>query len=236
MLNKSAPFFVIGIFLTGGLVEHQQFKPKDPLKLTGKVESEVVKKTIQKAIDFLLKEKDGDCWTFDGPKVGGATRKIGLRATNICLTSMICMALSLHLQDLDKSNHEIIAKGLEYVLSNKPKKESNDNMNWTYPFVLSFLATQLKQETSGGLKDKIKEYMSYIVECARLGESVKGGWEYIDKKPTTFVTSAMLVGFYDAKSVGVEVPEKSIDKAVASLDKGSKDDGGYTYYGMGGPK
>lgn len=229
-------FALVAFLVSAGSSYQQKFQPKEPLKLTGKVDSEALKKTIQKAVDFLQKEKDADGWKFDGPKVTGATSKIGLRATPICVTAMACMALSYHGLDLDKSNLETVAKGLNFILNNKPKKVADDNQNWTYPFVLIFLSDQLRKETSEEMKTRIKDYINHVMECVKLGESKKGGWEYKDGKPTTFLTSGMLVALFDAKSVGIDIPEKMIQAGVTSLEKGHKDEGGYTYYGAGGPK
>ncbi|MFV1965465.1 MAG: prenyltransferase/squalene oxidase repeat-containing protein [Pirellulaceae bacterium] len=68
--------------------------------------------------------------------------------------------------------------------------------------------------------------------------SVDGGWGYYDqrvqaKQPTTssmsFVNATVLIAFHEARTLGVEPPEKLVRRAVAALKRQCKPDFSYLY-------
>ena len=70
-------------------------------------------------------------------------------------------------------------------------------------------------------------------------EVVDGGWAYYDFKAHTqkpsgstmsFVTAAVLVALHEAKQAGIEIPQRLIDRATASIRRQRKPDFSY-YYG-----
>jgi len=69
-------------------------------------------------------------------------------------------------------------------------------------------------------------------------ESVHGGWGYYDfsahtKKPATdpncFVTATVLFALHGARSLGVEVPQRLIDRGLAVIHRQQKPDLSYIY-------
>jgi len=67
---------------------------------------------------------------------------------------------------------------------------------------------------------------------------VDGGWAYYDfkaqtKKPSdstiSFVTAAVLVALYEARQAGAEVPERLIERGMASIRRQRKPDFSYLY-------
>lgn len=69
-------------------------------------------------------------------------------------------------------------------------------------------------------------------------ESVDGGWGYYDfryqaKRPTSdsisFVGGTVLVAFYEAQAIGIEPPQRVVDRAVAALKRQRKADFSYLY-------
>ncbi len=225
---------VIGIFIIGSSAGDQgKTQKKEPLKLTGKVESEVLNKTIQKAIDFLKSKQDDKSWRFDGKNIAG----LGAMVTPLCLTAMACMALSFHSADLDKSSSEAIERGLNFILNNKHKKKTDDALTWSFAPILSFMTHQLGRETSEEMRVKIKDYAAHVVECIGLCARKNGGWDYTKSKTTTSsLTGGILAALLEAKAAGIDVPAKLIENTAAEIERCKSKDGGYDYYGPGARK
>ncbi len=69
-------------------------------------------------------------------------------------------------------------------------------------------------------------------------ESVDGGWGYYDfryqadqptSSSTSFVNGAVLVALADAKAIGIEPPQRMVDRAVRALHRQQKPDFSYLY-------
>lgn len=69
-------------------------------------------------------------------------------------------------------------------------------------------------------------------------ESVDGGWGYYDFRykaarptadSTSFTSGTALVALYEAKSIGVEPPQRLVDRAIASVKRQQKPDFSYLY-------
>jgi len=76
------------------------------------------------------------------------------------------------------------------------------------------------------------------MELLKRYESVDGGWGYYDFRyqadqptsaSTSFVSGAVLVAFHEAQSIGVEPPQRMVERAIASLERQRKSDFTYLY-------
>lgn len=89
-----------------------------------------------------------------------------------------------------------------------------------------------------GRRERIKQEIMAQLELLDRYESVDGGWGYYDfkvgsKKPasfsTSFVTATILVAFYEAKGIGIDVPETLVKRGVKSMQLQRKKDNSYAY-------
>ena len=87
-------------------------------------------------------------------------------------------------------------------------------------------------------RQTIRELIEHQIGMLDRYEVVDGGWAYYDmnahtQKPSgatmSFVTAAVLVALYEAKQVGIEAPQRLIDRATASLRRQRKPDFSYLY-------
>ena len=87
-------------------------------------------------------------------------------------------------------------------------------------------------------KKKIEDLIRQQFEALTQYESVDGGWGYYDFKigaahpstdSTSFVNAAVLVAMYEAKRIGVEPPEKIVQRAVVATQRQRRPDFTYLY-------
>ena len=85
---------------------------------------------------------------------------------------------------------------------------------------------------------QIDELLNLQVKTLVEFQSVDGGWGYYDfnaqgAKPTSssisFVNGTVLVAFKEAADVGIDIPQKIVDRAVASIKRQQKPDFTYLY-------
>ncbi len=106
--------------------------------------------------------------------------------------------------------------------------------NWTHAYSLQALALLLKRHAGDKERcDKIRHLMAQQVDMLRRYECVDGGWCYYDLDIQTelpagstmsFMTAAVLVALRAAKDSGVEVPQRIVDRAMASIRRQRKAD------------
>ena len=87
-------------------------------------------------------------------------------------------------------------------------------------------------------RDRIEDLIRDQMEKLDRYESVDGGWGYYDfryqaKQPTSssisFVGGTVLVAFHEASEIGIEPPSRTVDRAVAAINRQRKPDFTYLY-------
>src|SRR5262249_18401625 len=87
-------------------------------------------------------------------------------------------------------------------------------------------------------QDKIARLIREQIDLLNRYESVDGGWGYYDfragtQKPatdsTSFQTGAVLVAFAEAKTIGIDPPERLLRRAIDSIHRQRKPDFTYLY-------
>ena len=77
-------------------------------------------------------------------------------------------------------------------------------------------------------REQIKKLIVHQVDMLDRYESVDGGWGYYDfnvgarvptSSSTSFVNAAVLVALYEAKEIGIALPEKMVNKALAATER-----------------
>ena len=95
----------------------------------------------------------------------------------------------------------------------------------------------LQKHSPGAEPEQIRATMNKIVEKLGVLQSPEGGWSYLDfsfpgRKPTSsnsFTAATVMVGLYEAREAGIEVPQKVIDRAVRYVWSQRTSEGNYFY-------
>lgn len=110
---------------------------------------------------------------------------------------------------------------------------------WAHAYGLQALVTLYKR--AEGNKEKQKQLHGLAegeIEKLQRYAAVNGGWGYYDfdfgtkvpgGSPTSFITATALIALHEAKGIGLEVPQKMVDKAIASLHRQEKSDFSFAY-------
>jgi hypothetical protein len=110
---------------------------------------------------------------------------------------------------------------------------------WTHAYSLQALSKMLKRKSDDKDRaEKIRNLMKQQIDLLDRYEVVDGGWAYYDfkaqtKKPSdssiSFVTAAVLVGMAEARDAGAEIPQRLVDRGMASIVRQRKPDFSYDY-------
>lgn len=110
---------------------------------------------------------------------------------------------------------------------------------WGHAYGIHALVRLRKREGQSPAKiEEIDDLIRHQIDMLVRYESVDGGWGYYDfrtqaRKPTgdsiSFVNATVLVALKAAKDVGIEVPKKIVDRAVAAILRQQKPDFSYLY-------
>jgi hypothetical protein len=110
---------------------------------------------------------------------------------------------------------------------------------WTHSYGISALVDMLKRRPDDKARaEKIKQLIRDQIGMLDRYESVDGGWGYYDfragtQKPasdaTSFCAATGLIALHEAKQAGIDVPQKMVDRAIASLRRQQKPDFSYFY-------
>lgn len=200
-----------------------------------------VKRSIRRGVDFLLKRQNKNgSW---GSAV--ASRPVELYAPvpgahlafRAAVTAM-CVSALIETSGTDPVVAAALDRAEAWLFANLPnvRRPSVDTVynSWTHAYAIQALARMLdrKPEDTERAK-KIRELIRQQIGMLERYEFVDGGWAYYEFKARTqkpsdssiaFVTAAVLVAFHDAQRVGVEPPQRLVDRAMASIRRQRRPD------------
>ncbi len=201
---------------------------------------------FQKGVDFLLatQNKDGSWGKHCSSRrievlaaVPGSHRAFRAATTGLCVMALDSAAQA----DATPEVIEAVERGKEYLIEHACVKRANSaemyNV-WAFGYGLQALATLIPAEKDAALKKGMEETANEIIRSLRVYQVPDGGWGYFDfdygaYRPAgssmTFTTATILVGLYEAKNAGLDVPQKMLDSALNSLRRARKEDGSYIY-------
>jgi hypothetical protein len=215
-------------------------KPAEPPK------PGAIDEAMHRGIAFLLRDqnKDGSWGTPERTKglniyapVPGAHHAFRTAVTSLCLMALIEMGGD------DAAVRKAVEGGEAWLFENLPRlrRATPDALYnvWGHGYAIQALVRmhgRLPKDTERRhkIEKMIREQMEYLTRY----ESVDGGWGYYDfrvgsQKPATdsmsFVNAAILVGFYEAKAIGVPPPDKLRSRAVDATLRQRKPDFTYLY-------
>ena len=208
--------------------------------------AEELEKAITRGVDFLLADQnENGSW-------GSATRTKGL---NIyapipgahhafrAATTSLCVSALIESKDSRSEVASAIDRGEAFLLEHLPslRRATGDALYnvWGHAYSIQALV-RLHALRSGEVEKqaKIIEAIEQQVELLDRYASVDGGWGYYDfryqtKRPSSssisFTSATGIVALLEAKQLGVDVPEKMLAAAVASIQRQRKPDFSYSY-------
>ncbi len=214
---------------------------------TGPITPDQVRAAIEKGVDFLLKDQNGD-GSWGGPQDSITTWSGDMwshpethRAWKVATTGLCCAALI----EVGRSDdaQKAADRAVRYLIDNADVKRPNvwDTMNnWAYIYGLQGLATAYGSSRYEGspLRAEIAEAVPHYLDNLARFQSLNGGWGYLEfdtprtRRPqwaTSFMTAAAVVAMQQAKREGFDVDPKMIDRAVRVINRCRLPNGAYTY-------
>ncbi len=202
--------------------------------------------SIDRGIDFLLRvqNRDGSWGSAERTKELNIIAGIGSHHAFRTAVTAMCVSALIEVADASRpAVHDAIEKGEVFLFEQLPEVRRDQPMLiynvWTHAYGIKALV-----DMHGRLPDdaarraKIVELIHEQFEKLRKYESAEGGWGYYDfsagtQRPasssTSFVNAAVLIAFDEAKQIGVEPPQKLVDRALKMIQFQRKPDNTYIY-------
>ncbi|NBW96109.1 MAG: hypothetical protein EBR28_05125 [Planctomycetia bacterium] len=210
------------------------------------VEPQELEAAIGRGVAFLLgsQRADGSWGSADNTRGGvdiyapppGAHHAFRGAVTALCVAALV--------ESLDTSPATTLAidRGQSWLLDHLPdlRRATPDTLYnvWGHAYGIETLALLHRRATDADLQARLKNCIASQVELLERYESVDGGWGYYDFRigsrkpaasPNSFTTATVLLALADARDLGVEVPDKLIERGLESIRRQTKPDRSYIY-------
>jgi hypothetical protein len=217
--------------------------PADP------VPGEELEEAITRGVNFLLEvqRKDGSWGSADNTKGGidiyapppGAHHAFRSAVTGLCVSALI----EADAAAANPAVQAAIARGETWLLDNLPRlrRASPDTLYnvWGHAYGIEALALLHRRHADdAALQTRIADCIRGQIDLLERYESVNGGWGYYDfdvgsrktaASPNSFTTATVLMALADAKDLGIDVPQKIIDRGLDAIHRQTKPDRSYLY-------
>lgn len=207
---------------------------------------EEIRSSIDRGVRFLVANQ-GENGSWGSPKrtkglniyapVPGAHHAFQAATTSLCLAALI------EIGDVDPQVTAAIDRGEAWLLRHLEdlRRATGDAIYnvWGHGYAISALVRMHPRHAGNAERlSQIEELIRLQFEMLERYESVDGGWGYYDfryqaNQPTSssisFVNGAILVSLAEAKAIGIEPPQRMVDRAVAATLRQQKPDFSYLY-------
>ncbi len=211
--------------------------PRDPA---------AVEAAIHRGVHFLLttQNKNGS-WGSSEEATGmdiyapvpGAHQAFRAAVTSLCISALI--EVGGDSGEVQKS----LDRAEAWLLENLPqvRRANGDTIYnvWTHSYGISALAHMMNRHAHDPAQlEKIKEVMVDQIGMLKRYECVDGGWAYYDFRAgaqlpagegTCFCAATGVIALHEAKDVGVDPPQRLVDRALASIRRQQNPDFTYLY-------
>lgn len=210
-----------------------------------------IENSIDRGVAFLLEDQNkngswGSPHNTKGLNIYAPNPAASHKAYRAAVTAM-CVSALIESGHPDNSPEALQAlqRGETWLMKELPvvRRATADVMYnvWAHGYGIQALVHMHKRAEATGDADKVKDIDALIlnqIDRLQRYESVDGGWGYYDfragtKKPASssisFTTATVLVAFHEAKQIGIDVPDKLVKRAVASIERQRKSDNSYMY-------
>jgi hypothetical protein len=208
--------------------------------------AEELEQAIHRGVDFLLRRQNsngswgsvnitrpGEVWA----PVPGAHHAFRAAVTGLCISALIETGGDRPevLPSLDRAEQWLFAE-LPRVRRAEPEVFYN---SWAHAYSIQALVRMLGRRPDDEARcQHIRELIAQQIDMLDRYEVVDGGWAYYDfeshtRKPSgstiSFVTATVLVALDEARRVGVDTPDRLIERGKASIVRQRKPDFSYLY-------
>ncbi len=223
--------------------------PKLPARDT--VDPADLRAAIHKGVEFLLDDQrpNGGWGSAEQTKglniyapVPGAHHAFRQAVTGLVLEALIA-AEPHESGEFRERMGQAIEQGERWLIKNSSQVRRADvdaiYNTWGHAYGITGLTSLYHR---AGADESKKRDLKYAIEeqAEKLEryEYVNGGWGYYDFEhhtqvpggsPNSFTTATVLISLREAEKIGVEVPQKTIDKAIASIERQRNPDFTYAY-------
>jgi hypothetical protein len=207
---------------------------------------EKIEAAIRRGVDYLLADQRPDgCWgSAERTKelniyapVPGAHHAFRSATTALCTSALI---------DVKDPRPEVAAaidKAEAWLLEHLPKLRRAEAMAiynvWGHAYAIQALVKlhahrAADPEKQSQLRAQIEQQINLLDRY----ETINGGWAYYDFRagtqkpagePTCFTTATVLLALDDAKKLGIEPPERLIDRGLAVIRRQRRPDAAFLY-------
>lgn len=205
-----------------------------------------VERSLQRGVAFLVarQNKDGSWGSPRSTKglniyapVPGSHDAFRAAVTALCLMALI------EVGDASPAVQQAIARGEAWLIEKLPRvrraePEALYNV-WTHAYGIRALVRLARlRPDDAHRRQRLLALIRDQVGFLERYESVDGGWGYYDfgahtqkpnSHPTSFTTATALVALHEAKALGVHVPDRLVERAVATLQRQRNPDFTYLY-------
>jgi hypothetical protein len=202
---------------------------------------------IDRGVAYLLgiQRPDGAWGSADNTKGGldiyapvpGAHQAFRAAVTGLCVSALV---------ETGRTTPEVtgaIDRGVDWLLERLPhvRRATPDAIYnvWGHAYGLEALAIALPRYAANpGRQEAMRTCIAGQVELLDRFESVDGGWGYYDftvgarkpaSSPNSFTTATVLLALAAARDVGVDVPQRVIDRGLAAIRRQMRPDLSYLY-------
>jgi hypothetical protein len=202
---------------------------------------------IDRGVKFILESQreDGSWGSADNTKGGidiYAPPPGGHHAFRAGVTALCVSALVESGRD-DEATGKAIDRGQAWLLERLPKlrRATPDALYnvWGHAYGIEALVLlDRRPKADEATRGRIRECIRGQVELLDRYETVNGGWGYYDfdvgsqkpaGSPNSFTTATVLLALADARDLGIEVPQKLVDRGLATMRRQMKPDRSYLY-------
>lgn len=210
-----------------------------------------IESAIDRGVAFLLKDQNkngswGSPHNTKGLNIYAPNPIATHQAFRAAVTAMSVSAL-IESGHPDKSPEALQAlqRGEAWLMEELPqvRRATADAMYnvWTHSYGIQALVHMHQRAQAAGKADKVQAIEDLIhqqIDRLQRYESVDGGWGYYDfrvgtKHPASssisFTTATALVALHEAKQIGITVPDKLVERAIAAIGRQRKSDNSYMY-------
>lgn len=209
------------------------------------VPAEELVAAIKRGVDFLVQDqnKDGSWGSAERTKDLNIIAGIGSHHAFRTAVTAMCVSALIECRDERPEAQKALERGEQFLLAELPKVRRDDPMLlynvWTHAYGLQALVDMHGRlpddmERKATIERLIHEQFDRLAKY----ESAEGGWGYYDftagtQRPasssTSFVNATVLVAFHDAKGIGIDPPQKLLDRGLLMTQRQRKPDNTYLY-------
>jgi hypothetical protein len=207
---------------------------------------------IQRGVDFLLKDQNGD-GSWGSPRrtkdlnifAGiGSHHAFRTAVTSLCVCALIELGSSTRSNLRDPASvRRAIERGEEFLFRELPLVRRDQPMLiynvWAHAYGIQALVRMHRRLPHDDARQaRIAETIRDQYERLTRYESAEGGWGYLDfgagtQRPNSdscsFVNATVLVAFHEAKEIGVCPPPKLVHRGVEGIVQQRNPDFSYLY-------